>query len=241
MGDPDFNPDIPLEKLLSKTYADEIRRSISLNRKSPSDNIAFGEIYESPQTTHYSVIDAEGNAVVVTYTLEYGYGSRIVAEGLGFLLNNEMGDFNAIPGVTDSAWNIGTAPNLIRPGKRMLSNMTPTIVVKEGKPFLLIGSPGGRTIQNTVLQVILNVVEFKMNIAQAINAGRFHHQWFPDLISIEQYGTTLDTQKYLEMMGHRVRSSWMQGSAMGIMVDPETGMRMGASDPRSADGAAVGY
>ncbi len=241
LGDPDFNPEIPLEKLTSKEYASELRKSISLNSKSRSDPIMFNDDHESTETTHYSVVDAQGNAVVVTYTLEYGYGSRIVADGLGFLYNNEMGDFNPQPGRTDTTGMIGTEPNRVAPGKRMLSSMTPTIVAKNGKPFVLIGSPGGRTIINTILQVVLNVVDFDMDISEAVTAGRMHHQWLPDVLRIEKYGTTVDSRRLLEMMGHRIRVVDQQGSAMGIMIDPKTGLRLGAADPRAPDGAAVGY
>ena len=241
LGDPDFNPNQPVDKLISKEHAAQLRRSISLNRASISDPIAFSDAYESTQTTHYSVVDAEGNAVVVTYTIEYWYGSRIVADGLGFLYNNEMGDFNPQPGRTDSTGMIGTSPNLVAPGKRMLSSMTPTIVGKDGKPYMLIGSPGGRTIINTVLQCILNVVDFKMDISQAVTASRVHHQWLPDILRIEEYGTTVDSERLLEMMGYRVRMGGSQGSAMGIIIDPETGIRYGGVDPRAADGGAAGY
>jgi gamma-glutamyltranspeptidase/glutathione hydrolase len=244
LGDPDFNPDMPIARLISKPYAEQLRRSISLNQASPSDPAVFSEAYESTETTHYSVVDPDGNAVVVTYTLEDWYGSKIVAEGTGFLLNNEMGDFNPWPGHTDSTGMIGTAPNLVKPGKRMLSSMTPTIVAKNGKPYLLIGSPGGRTIINTVLQVIVNVIDFDMDIAEAVAAPRIHHQWLPNVLRLEKFGTTKDSQRLLEMMGHRVRVSnysRAQGSAMGIMIDPETGLRLGSADPRAPDGAAVGF
>ncbi len=241
LGDPDFNPDMPIERLASKTYAEELQRSISLNRASKIDVQSVAEAYESPQTTHYSVVDAEGNAVVVTYTLEYWFGSSIVAEGLGFLYNNEMGDFNPVPGLTDSTGRIGTKPNIVQPGKRMLSSMTPTIIAKEGKAWMLIGSPGGRTIINTVLQVVLNAIDFKMNISEAITAGRIHHQWMPDTLRIEPYATTVDSERLLHMMGHRTRWYEYQGRAMGIMIDHKTGLRLGAADPRDADGAAVGY
>ena len=244
LGDPDFNPDLPITKLTSKSYAEQLRRGISLNRVSPSDPATLSEAYESTETTHYSVVDPAGNAVVVTYTLENSYGSRIVAAGTGFLLNNEMGDFNPWPGHTDSTGMIGTPPNLVKPGKRMLSSMTPTIVAKNGKPYLLVGSPGGRTIINTVLQVVVNVIDFDMDIADAIAAPRIHHQWLPNVLRIEKYGTTKDTQRLLEMMGHRVQfgfSSRGQGSAMGIVINPKTGLRLGAADPRAPDGAAVGF
>ena len=241
LGDPDFNPGIPIEKLTSKEYAAMLRQSINLEKKSASDPVSFNDAYESTETTHYSVVDAEGNAVVVTYTLEYGYGSRIVAEGLGFLYNNEMGDFNSEPGRTDTTGSIGTQPNLVAPGKRMLSSMTPTIVARDGKPFFLVGSPGGKTIINTVLQCILNVIDFKMNVSGAVTASRLHHQWLPDVMRIEKYGTTLDSQRILEAMGHRVRMGGQQGSAMGIIINPETGVRYGGVDPRQADAGAAGY
>lgn len=241
LGDPDFNPDIPVGKLTSKEYAAVLRNSISLETKSASDPVTFNDAYESTETTHYSVVDAEGNAVVVTYTLEYGYGSRIVAEGLGFLYNNEMGDFNAEPGRTDTTGSIGTKPNLVAPGKRMLSSMTPTIVAKDGKPFFLVGSPGGKTIINTVMQCVLNVIDFRMNVSEAVTASRMHHQWLPDVLRIEKFGTTLDSKTILEAKGHRVRMGGQLGSAMGIMIDPQTGIRYGGADPRAADGGAVGY
>ena len=244
IGDPDFNSDMPVERLISKDYARSLRRTISLSHVSESDPVSFNDVYESDETTHYSVIDAQGNAVVVTYTLERGFGSKIVAEGTGFLLNNEMGDFNPQPGRTDRTGLIGTKPNLVEPGKRMISSMTPTIVVKDDRPFLLIGTPGGRTIMNTVLQVIVNVIDFKMDIAEAIAAPRIHHQWLPNELRIEKFGASPDTVRLLEMLGHQVRiseGSRSQGRAMGIMVDPETGMLKGAADPRAADGGAVGY
>ncbi len=244
LGDPDFNPNLPVAKLISKEYAAALRAQINLTRASRSDPERFNEAYESAETTHYSVVDAAGNAVVVTYTLEDSYGSKIVAEGTGFLLNNEMGDFNPQPGRTDSTGLIGTPPNLIAPGKRMLSSMTPTIIARGGKPFLLIGSPGGRTIINTVLQVISNVIDFEMDISEAIAAPRVHHQWLPDVLRVEEFGISKDTQRLLESYGHRVvisRSSRSQGSAMGILVDPTTGLRLGAADPRASDGAAIGY
>jgi len=240
LGDPDFNPGLPLERLLSKEYAVEQRGRIDESRagtSSPAD--VAGE--EGEQTTHYSVVDRYGNAVVVTYTLEYGYGSRIVADGLGFLLNNEMGDFNPAPGRTDSTGMIGTIPNRVVPGKRMLSSMTPTILAKDGKPWALIGSPGGRTIINTVLQVSLNLIDFNMNIAEAVSAKRVHHQWLPDLLRMENRATTLDSRMMLESMGHRVREGGYQGSVMAIVMDRKNGLLWGASDPRSSDAAAVGY
>ncbi len=241
LGDPDFNPDMPVARLLSKEHADKLRSTIDVFRASPSDSARFNRRYESPETTHLSVVDKAGNAVSLTYTLEQSYGTKIVAEGLGFLLNNEMGDFNAIPGLTNTRGRIGTEPNTIEPGKRMLSSMTPTIVAREGKPVLVIGTPGGRTIINTVLQVILNVIDHKMNVAQAIEAGRIHHQWLPDITSFEKWAISPDTKRLYENMGHRVRFRSIQGRAMGIFIDHQTGVISGAADSRSPDGGAVGY
>lgn len=244
LGDPNFNPAMPLGKLTSKSHAATLRKSISLNRASVSDSSRFANAFayaESEETTHYSVVDSEGNSVSVTTTLEYGYGSHIVVDGAGFLLNNEMGDFNAKPGYTDSRGTIGTNPNLIAPQKRMLSSMTPTILAKDGKPVLIIGTPGGRTIINTVLQVILNVVDHKLNVAQAVEAPRFHHQWLPDRTLVQRNGFSSDTVRLYEMMGHKVyyRNSW--GQAMGIFIDYQNGLYLGGSDSRGFDARSAGY
>ncbi|HLT80655.1 MAG TPA: gamma-glutamyltransferase [Cyclobacteriaceae bacterium] len=241
LGDPDFNPDMPIEKLISKEYAATLRNTIVPDTVSVSDPAAFSQPYESPNTTHLSVVDKEGNAVSLTYTLEYAYGSQIVADGLGFFLNNEMGDFNPIPGVTNDEGLIGTPPNLIAPGKRMLSSMTPTILAKDGKLFMLIGSPGGRSIIGTVLQVILNVVDHDMDIAMAIESGRFYHQWLPDVIAYEKYSLTDDTLDLLSQIGHRLRQIRMQGAAMGIVFDADRGVLSGHADSRSPDGGVAGY
>ncbi|MCB0632536.1 MAG: gamma-glutamyltransferase [Saprospiraceae bacterium] len=244
LGDPAFNPDMPIERLTSKDYAKEMRSTIDLFKASVSDSSRFNNAlaaYESEETTHFSVVDQEGNAVSLTYTLEYGYGSRLVVEGAGFLLNNEMGDFNPIPGRTTHSGLIGTPPNLVAPGKNMLSSMTPAIVAKDGKPLLVIGSPGGRTIINTVMQVILNVIDQGMNIGQAIEAGRIHHQWLPDRTSFERFAISPDTKRLYEMMGHEVYFRGEQGSAMGIYIDPKTGLLTGAADSRAFDGRASGY
>jgi gamma-glutamyltranspeptidase/glutathione hydrolase len=164
-----------------------------------------------------------------------------VLNGLGFLLNNEMGDFNPVPGLTNSSGLIGTPPNLIRPEKRMLSSMTPTIVTKNGQNYFLIGSPGGRTIINTVLQCIINVIDFEMNVFEAIDAPRFHHQWLPDKIRIEKWGVGADAVEKLKAMGHTIDWYRTQGRAMGILIEAESGVISGAADPRSPDGAAIGY
>ncbi len=251
LGDPAFNPDMPLDRLLSKNYAQRLRQSLDPDIASKSETIPHqvlsGEPLiagaESKETTHYSVIDGHGNAVVVTMTLEQPYGSKLVAAGTGFLLNNEMGDFNPWPGRTDDQGLIGTAPNLIAPEKRMLSSMAPTIVAKEGKPYLLIGSPGGRTIINTVVQIIVNVIDFEMDIAEAIAAGRIHHAWFPDVLKHERFALSPDAISGLEAIGHRVEideSSRSQGGVMGILVDPETGFYYGSADPRKYDASAAG-
>lgn len=242
LGDPDFNPQMPVEKFLSKQYAAELRETINLSKATISSPDHFTWAYESSETTHYSVVDAQGIAVSNTYTIEQWYGSKIVAEGAGFLYNNEMGDFNPWPGHTDSTGLIGTDPNLVQPEKRMLSSMTPTIVSKDGKTWMVIGSPGGRAIINIVLQTILDVVDFGMNIFEAINAPRFHHQWLPDQIKIEKWGTTMDTIKILKKMGHDI--DWYdstKGRVMGIAIDQETGFKMGAGDPRSPDRGVAGY
>lgn len=244
LGDPKFNEQMPLEKLTSKEYAEELRNSIRENLASVSDSANFNKghlIYESPETTHISVIDRDGNAVSLTYTLEQSYGSKIVVDGAGFLLNNEMGDFNAIPGYTDSKGRIGTKPNQIEPEKQMLSSMSPTIVTKNGKPFIIIGSPGGRTIINTVLQVILNVIDYQLDIAKAIESPRLHHQWLPDVTYFEDWGFSPDTKRIYEEMGHETKTRNSQGQAMGIYIDPETGLLEGAADSRSYDAKAVGY
>ncbi len=244
IGDPNFNKDMPVEKLISKDYAALLAATIKMDKASESDSAAFSALYlpkESDETTHFSVVDAWGNAVSVTYTLEYSYGSRLMADGTGFLLNNEMGDFNPVPGVTNRKGQVGTSPNLVAPNKRMLSSMTPTIVALDGKPILVVGSPGGRTIINTVLQVILNVIDHSMNIAEAIETPRIHHQWLPDQTSMEGWGFSPDTKKLYKAMGHTPVSRGRQGQAMGIYIDPNTKIRYGASDSRSFDGGVAGY
>jgi gamma-glutamyltranspeptidase/glutathione hydrolase len=241
LGDPDFVSSIPVERLTSKEHAEEIRRSIDLQHASKSSlgHLVGGS--ESTETTHYSVVDGDGNAVVVTYTLENWYGSRIVADGTGIMLNNEMGDFNPIPGLTDTTGIIGTKPNLVEPGKRMLSSMTPAIVLQNGKPWALLGAVGGRTIINSVLQVVLNLVDYRMNVAEAVEAGRIHHQWFPDHLLVERYVLKGNLQTELEILGHRIERTSRLGPANCIVIDPTTGTREGAADSRDADARAVGY
>jgi gamma-glutamyltranspeptidase/glutathione hydrolase len=185
-------------------------------------------------------VDKDHNAVSLTYTLEYGYGSRIVVPGAGFLLNNEMGDFNAGPGLTNAEGLIGTEANLAQPGKRMLSSMTPTILSKDGKLFMVTGSPGGRTIINTVLETIVNVVDHGMNAQDAVDAPRFHHQWLPDRITYERFGFSPDTIALLEQRGHAVRQAYSQGVAQVIVVDSKNNLLDGGSDRRAPDGSAAG-
>lgn len=241
LGDPDFNPDMPLDKLLSKAYAKNLTQSIDWSKASVSDNTKFSQIYDGENTTHISVMDKNGNAVSLTYTLEYSYGSKLVAKGLGFLLNNEMGDFNPVQGVTKRNGQIGTNPNLVAPEKRMLSSMTPTIIGKDGKPYLVIGSPGGRTIINSVFQTVLNVLDFKMDIRTAIETGKIHHQWLPDQIRYERWAINTDTRKILEGKGHTFRMVGNIGSLMGITYDPITKLMTGAADSSSKDGGVAGY
>jgi gamma-glutamyltranspeptidase / glutathione hydrolase len=240
LGDPDFTQS-PIERLTDKGYALQLRKTILPDRASPSLPSQVAQRMESDQTTHYSVVDASGMAVSVTYTLENGFGLGAVVAGAGFLLNNEMGDFNGKPGLTDSTGLIGTDANLARPGKRMLSSMTPTIVAKDGRLFAVVGSPGGRTIINTVMEVILNQVDFGMGIDSAVTAKRFHHQWLPDVLSAEENAFSPEAVRSLEAMGYRIRMRGDQGTAHSIRVDPRTGMRRGAADPRDTDAGAAGY
>ncbi len=195
-------------------------------------------IAEGAHTTHLSTLDDRGNAVALTYTLEEGYGSKSVVAGAGFLLNNEMGDFNLIPGRTDTSGRIGTPPNTIVPRKRMLSSMSPTLVLKDGKVRIITGSPGGRTIPNTTLWVILNVLEFGMNPREAVHAMRTHHQWFPDVLSLEG---TWDpaTLEALRAMGHNLRTGGIQGDAHTIIIDGQ-GTIHGIPDPRRKTSRAAG-
>ncbi|MBT8397766.1 MAG: gamma-glutamyltransferase, partial [Gemmatimonadetes bacterium] len=240
LADADFS-DPPLERLTSKAYAEALRAEIQPEKASVSSPTDITLPVESLETTHYSVVDSQGMAVSVTYTLEAGYGSKIVVPGGGFLLNNEMGDFNAGPGLTNARGLIGTEPNLARPEQRMLSSMTPTILAKDGKLVAVVGSPGGRTIINSVLQVVLNLTVFDMEIHEAVAAKRFHHQWLPDALRIEEDGMTPEALSALEAMGHTARMAGSQGSTPSVFLDPETGELIGAPDPRDRDGGAAGY
>lgn len=240
-ADPDF-VDVPVKRLTSTAYADELRTgidtlhassSVALGRDIVTDTVST----ESPETTHFSVVDGDGLAVSNTYTLEQWYGSSVVVPGTGVLLNNEMGDFNKRPGYTSVKGDIGTKPNLIEPGKRMLSSMTPTIVRKDGKVVLVTGSPGGRTIPNTVLNVVINFVEFGMPVREAVSSPRIHMQWLPDEVLTERKATDPEIEA-LRAMGHKIRTNIGLGDGHSISIDPATGTITGARDMRSRDSKA---
>ncbi len=238
LGDPDFWK-VPVEGLTSKRYAADLRQAIRLDRARPSSTIGAGNPfpYESNETTHFSVMDRAGNAVSNTYTINFSYGSGIVAEGTGILLNNEMDDFSAKPGVPNAYGLIGGAANAIDPGKRPLSSMTPTIVLKDGRPFLATGSPGGSRIITTTLQIILNVIDHGMNIAAATAAPRVHHQWLPDELRIES-GVSVDTLDLLRARGHEIAERNAMGSTQSVMRIEEG--FLGAADPRRPGALAAG-
>jgi gamma-glutamyltranspeptidase/glutathione hydrolase len=253
MGDPDF-ANVPVAQLIDKKYAAAWRDSIDPNHASLSQTLKrpprFNELEREAQlhssavrepenTTHYSVVDAEGNAVSVTTTLNDSFGARVTAEGLGFLLNDEMDDFTSKPGIPNGYGLIQGPANAIGPGKRPLSAMTPTIVLKDGKLFLVLGSPGGPTIITTVANVLIGVVDFSLDIEEAVNAPRFHHQWLPDQILVEDR-LSPDTMNVLRSKGHKlaVRHFWGDGEC--IMVNPTTGERLAGADGRN-NGKAVGY
>ena len=263
MGDPDFSK-IPVAQLIDKKYAAAWRESIEPVRASPSLGLKRPEVFheleqyaathlqplgmhEGPHTTHYSVVDADGNAVAVTTTINSWFGSQVTAEGLGFLLNDEMDDFSAKPNVPNSDGLIQGAANAIGPGKRPLSSMSPTIVVRDGKPFLVLGSPGSSKIITTVANVLMGVVDYGMNIQEAVNAPRFHNQWLPDVLNVEKWFSP-DTVSALEKMGYNVQIGLHDGDNVSpywsdaecIVVDAKTGERLGASDGRNG-GKAVGY
>jgi gamma-glutamyltranspeptidase / glutathione hydrolase len=240
MGDPDFVK-VPVEKLTSKTYAKQLLAGINRSQATPSSSIVAGEpgSGERLETTHFSVVDRFGNAVANTYTLNGGFGSGATVKGAGFLLNNEMDDFTAKPGSPNLFGLIQGAANAIQPGKRPLSSMTPTIVLRDGKLYLVVGSPGGPTIINTTLHVIVNVVDHGMGIQSAVDAPRFHHQWLPDEISVES-AVRREVTDGLEAKGHKVKRIRSIGIANCIRVDPKTGVSEGAPDKRHANATAAG-
>ncbi len=250
LGDPAFNPDLPLKKLTSKDYARELREQIVPGKAGVSnlDDVLYHK--ESQETTHYSVVDGEGNSVSVTYTINGDFGCEIVAEGTGMVLNNEMADFNCTPGVTDDRGKIGTLPNLIEGGKRPRSSMIPTVFSRNGKPELVLGSPGGGLIPNVVLQIALKCVDYGMNISDAVNSKRMHHGWMPDYTSIEEGAFSMETISEYKAMGYTVYDEdacrelgvnyWSPrlGTAMCIQIDWENHVFYGAADPRSGDPSA---
>lgn len=243
MGDTDFVK-VPLAGLIDKKYAAQLRQTINPDRASSSEQVKAGKPmgYESDETTHFTVVDAEGNAVANTYTLNNSYGSAAVAKGTGLLLNDEMDDFAAKPGTPNFYGLIQGERNAVAPRKRPLSAMTPTFVLrKDGSLWFTVGSPGGPTIINTALCVITNVIDYGMNIQQAIDAPRIHHQWLPDELIFEPYGLSGDTQNALTARGHKLAKPRYLGDAEGIMIEEKTGTRLGATDPRRSDGLAVGY
>ena len=237
-GDPDFFK-VPIRALLNPAYIAKQKSTIDLNRATPSSEIGPGKLagYESTETTHFSIVDKDGNAVAMTYTLNGGYGSHVTVPGTGILLNNEMDDFSAKPGVPNMFKLIQGEANAIQPGKRPLSSMTPTILVRDGKPVLVVGGPGGSKIISSVLQVILNVVDFGMNAQDAVDAPRFHHQWQPDVLAIEK-GFSPDTVRILESLGHKVESTTSVARIEAIVID--NGLLQGGADGRGY-GKAEGY
>jgi gamma-glutamyltranspeptidase/glutathione hydrolase len=243
MGDTDFVK-VPIAGLIDKQYAARLRNSIDPERASSSEQVKAGKPtgYESDETTHFTVVDAEGNAVANTYTLNNSYGSAVVAKGTGLLMNDEMDDFAAKPGTPNLYGLIQGERNAVAPRKRPLSAMTPTFVLrKDGSLWFTVGSPGGPTIINTVLNVITNVIDYGMNMQQAIDAPRIHHQWLPDQLEFEPYGLSGDTQEALARRGHKLGKPRTLGDCEGIMIEEKTGIRLGSVDPRRSDGLAVGY
>ncbi|WP_120951324.1 gamma-glutamyltransferase [Helicobacter sp. L8] len=233
MGDPDFI-DVPTDKLTNKSYAKKIYENILPNKATDSAKVrpGLGQIHEGKNTTHYSVADKWGNAVSITYTVNDYYGSAAAINGAGFLLNNEMDDFSIKPGVPNLYGLIGGDANAIEPGKRPLSSMSPTIVLKHNKVFMVVGSPGGARIITTVLQVISNVIDHGMNISEAVSAPRFHMQWLPDEIRIEKFGMPKDVQENLEKMGYKIVVKPPMGDVNAIVVDAKAHVMYGAQDPR---------
>ncbi len=241
LGDPGFY-DVPQAELISKAYAADIREGISRSRATPSQEIKPADLtpYESDQTTHFSIVDKDGNAVSNTYTINFSYGSGMVADGTGVLMNNEMDDFAAKPGVMNAYGLIGGDANAVEPGKRPLSSMSPTLVMKDGAVYMVTGSPGGSRIITTTLQLIMNVIDHGMNIAEATEATRIHHQWLPEVLRVEE-GLSPDTIALLEARGHDVQVMETMGSAQSILVDAEEGLLLGGADTRQTSSLAVGY
>jgi len=250
LGDPDFVKN-PLSRLLSKTYAAHIRGEIAASHATPSRAVKPGlgpvsvratSLQEGNETTQYSIVDKRGNAVSVTYTINFLFGVKMIPGNTGFFLNDEMDDFTSKPGVANGFGLVQGAANAIAPGKRPLSSMSPTIVTRNGKVFMVIGSPGGSRIITITQEAIQNVVDYGMNIQEAIDAPRVHHQWLPDTVYLEPFALSPDTMSLLKGMGYsftRTGATW--GSAEGIVIDPVSGLLYGANDSRTPAGAAIGY
>jgi gamma-glutamyltranspeptidase/glutathione hydrolase len=236
LGDPAF-VNAPLHQLLAKDYAARLRASITMDKASPAIALSVTPPHEGSNTTHFSVVDRDGNAVSNTYTLNFSYGLGLVADGTGVLLNNELDDFTAAPGASNAFGLVGYEANLPGPGKRPLSSMTPTIVLKDGKPVLVTGSPGGSRIISTVLQVIVNVLDHRMNVAAAVAAPRLHHQWLPDEVRVE-HGFPDNILDALKARGHTITTPLGQTSANSIAVTAD-GL-LGAADPRTRGAEAAG-
>jgi gamma-glutamyltranspeptidase/glutathione hydrolase len=239
LGDPDY-AEVPIEWLTSKDYGRELFSRIQSDKAIPSSEIKPGTPveYESEETTHFSVMDKDGNAVSLTCTLNFSFGSQKMAPGTGFLLNNEMDDFSAKPGVPNAYGLLGGEANAIEPGKRPLSSMTPTMVLKDGEPYLVTGSPGGGKIITSVLQTILNVIEHDMNIAEASSLPRIHHQWVPDKLNCES-GVSIDTLRILRSFGHDTQPTRTLGGTQSVMKVRDR--FEGASDPRRPDAATIAW
>jgi len=241
LGDPDFVK-VPVAGLISRKYADNLAATIDPERASTSQEVRSGDPlpYESEETTHFTVVDKDGNVASNTYTINDSFGNKITVEGAGFLLNDEMDDFAPKPGAPNAYGLIQGEANAVTARKRPLSSMTPTIVLKDGKLLFAVGSPGGSTIINTVAQVIVNIIDHGMNIQQAIDWPRVHHQWMPDQIVYEPYGLVPDVMNRLKTMGHQFANSRYMGDAEGVMIENKTDVRLGGSDPR-LDGKSLGY
>lgn len=241
LGDPEF-VDNPLERLLSKDYAAQIRDRIVRNRATPSSEVMPGTPpHEGTNTNHYSIVDADGNAVAVTYTINLGFGVKKIAGDTGFLLNNELDDFTVKPGVPNAYGLVQGEANAVAPGKTPLSSMSPTVITKDGEVFMVTGSPGGSRIITITLESIMNVIDHGMDVQEAIDAPRIHHQWLPDTLYVEKYALSADTRAILEQMGHSISEGGSWGSAEAILRDLATGTLYGANDSRRPQGAALGY
>jgi gamma-glutamyltranspeptidase/glutathione hydrolase len=240
LGDPDFY-NVPIQQLLNKKYLNQRMSSFSWNKATPSSDVLAGDFKgkESEQTTHFSIVDHDGNAVSITTTLNGSYGAKVFVKGAGFLLNNEMDDFSVKPGVPNMYGLVGGEANAIAPNKRMLSSMTPTILEKDGKLFMVVGTPGGSTIITTVFQTILNVIDHQMTMQAAVNASRFHHQWLPDLLYTEKNAIDSITLKNLKAKGYQVKERENIGRCDAILLN-KWGYYEGGADPRGDD-TKIGY